>query len=96
MGGASSAAGTGMGARGAGWAGGIGVNSSDCAAGHGGIYGSCSWDAACDWHSGTRSASWVVRGATWNVQRYSSLAGVNLPVVEVSRWSTMIGQGFGE
>jgi len=96
MGGVTSAGGTGTGARGTGWTGGIGGTGPDGAPGHGGIYISHSWGATCKWWSMTGGTSCVIGGGTWNVRRYSSLARVNLQVVDASRWSTMIRWGFGE
>ena len=38
----------------------------------------------------------MVRGVKWNVQRYSSSAGVNLRVVDTIGLSPVISQGCGE
>jgi len=97
MGSGNGAGDTGTGARGAGWAGGIRGTGPECATGHGGIYISRGWSVACGWCSETSSASCVTwGGGTGEYQKYSSSAGVNLLVVEVSRWSTVIGQAFVE
>ena len=38
----------------------------------------------------------MVRDINWNVQRYSSSAGVNLHVMDANGLSPKIGRGFGE
>jgi len=75
---------------------GIGSTSTNSVPGQGGTYVGHGWGVTCQGCSATSSASYVIGWGTWKVCKYYSLAGVNLLVVDTSRWSTTILWGFGE